>query len=61
MNVIKNNNNDVTLPNVSVLPDSVPERQSNFSVDSLQNLCSRSHQYMYQYGIYLTVKSIENA
>lgn len=53
-----------TLPNVYLfqfLPDSVPVRQSNFVVGSLQNLCSRLHQYMYQYGIYLTVKkSIEN-
>lgn len=39
------------------LPDSVPVRQSNFVVGSLQNLCSRLHQYMYQYGIYLTVKN----
>ena len=38
------------------LPDSVPVRQSNFVMGSLQNLCSRSHQYMYQYDIYLTVK-----
>lgn len=44
-----------------LLPDSALVRQSNFVVGSLQNLCSRSHQYMYQYGIYLTVKkSIEN-
>lgn len=38
------------------LPDSVAVRQSNSVVASLQNLCSRWHHYMYQYGIYLTAK-----
>lgn len=38
------------------LPDNVAVRQSNSVVDFVQNLCSRLLHYMYQHGIYLTVK-----